>query len=265
MSTPTDFLTGIANAIRAKNGTSATIPAQNFAAEIAAIQTGYDTADATGGTGQMLSPYTAYGPNGKFTGTIPSQNATTITPGTAAKTAIPAGTYAAGAATVAGDANLVAGNIKEGVRIFGVTGSFTGGAGATIQPRLYYSLMRSLFGSILSGTINMDLISIVFAYMAPALAISDKIINISAGSEYTFSENTISATTSQQVSQYCAQGMSTVGYVSDFSQLSSSAVTTLSGINSNIVSGLSGYSYSRSGNTASINFFGRTVLTISYQ
>lgn len=127
MSTLTDFLTGIANAIRAKKGTSAAIPAQNFAAEIAAIQTGYDTADATGGAGQMLSPYTAYGPNGKFAGTIPSQNATTITPGTSAKTAISAGTYAAGAATVAGDANLIAGNIKEGVSIFGVAGSFAGG------------------------------------------------------------------------------------------------------------------------------------------
>ena len=133
MSTLTDFLTGIANAIRAKKGTSAAIPAQNFAEEIEAIQTGYDTADATGGAGQMLSPYTAYGPNGKFTGAIPSQNATTITPGTAAKTAISAGTYAAGAATVAGDANLVAGNIKEGVNIFGVTGSFAGGGGETVS------------------------------------------------------------------------------------------------------------------------------------
>lgn len=37
MSTLTDFLTGIANAIRAKKGTSAAIPAQNFADEITGL------------------------------------------------------------------------------------------------------------------------------------------------------------------------------------------------------------------------------------
>lgn len=126
MSTLTGFLTGIANAIRAKTGTSAAIPAQNFAAQIAAIQTGPDTSDATATAGDILSGKTAYGASGKLTGTIPSQNAVTITPGTTQQTAIPAGTYAAGAATVEGDANLIPGNIAEGVSIFGVTGTFTG-------------------------------------------------------------------------------------------------------------------------------------------
>lgn len=159
MSTLTDFLTGIANAIRAKTGTSAAIPAQNFAAEIAAIQTGYDTADATGGAGQMLSPYTAYGPNGKFTGAIPSQNATTITPGTSAKTAISAGTYAAGAATVAGDANLVAGNIKEGVSIFGVTGSFAGGGGTVTGEISYASSCSAIWVNGNEGVSTSDIYS----------------------------------------------------------------------------------------------------------
>ena len=57
---------------------------------------------------------------------LTTQAAQTITPGTAAKTAAAAGRYTTGAVTVAGDANLVAGNIKRGVSIFGVAGSYTG-------------------------------------------------------------------------------------------------------------------------------------------
>lgn len=61
----------------------------------------------------------------RATGTMPTKAATTITPGTSAKTAISAGTYASGTITVAGDTNLKAANIKAGVSIFGVTGSYT--------------------------------------------------------------------------------------------------------------------------------------------
>lgn len=61
-----------------------------------------------------------------MTGTIPSQGAQTITPGTSAKT-IAAGRYLSGQQTVAGDANLVSGNIKKGISIFGVSGSLETG------------------------------------------------------------------------------------------------------------------------------------------
>ena len=57
--------------------------------------------------------------------TMPSQNAVNITPSTVSQTAIAAGTYAAGAATVSGDANLVSANIGYGASIFGVAGSYT--------------------------------------------------------------------------------------------------------------------------------------------
>lgn len=40
---------------------------------------------------------------------------------------IASGQYLSGTQTIKGDANLVAGNIKSGVRIFGVTGTYTGG------------------------------------------------------------------------------------------------------------------------------------------
>ena len=59
------------------------------------------------------------------TGTIASQAAQTITPGTSDQT-IAAGKYLSGAQTIKGDANLAAGNIKSGVSIFGVNGSYKG-------------------------------------------------------------------------------------------------------------------------------------------
>ena len=57
------------------------------------------------------------------TSQLTTQAAATITPGTSAKTAVAAGRYTTGAVTVAGDANLAAGNIKSGVSIFGVAGN----------------------------------------------------------------------------------------------------------------------------------------------
>lgn len=81
------------------------------------------TSDATATSGKILKSETAYVKGQKVTGTIPSQQGSTVTPGTAVKTAIPAGTYAAGDIKVAGDSNLVSGNIKSGVSIFGVSGN----------------------------------------------------------------------------------------------------------------------------------------------
>lgn len=56
-----------------------------------------------------------------LTGTMPTQGAQTITPGTTAKT-IAAGRYLTGVQTIQGDSDLVPGNIKSGVNIFGVDG-----------------------------------------------------------------------------------------------------------------------------------------------
>lgn len=54
---------------------------------------------------------------------LPTQGAATITPGTTEQIAVPTQTYTTGAVKVAGDANLKAENIAEGVSIFGVTGT----------------------------------------------------------------------------------------------------------------------------------------------
>ena len=59
---------------------------------------------------------------------VTKKAAQTITPGTADQT-LAAGQYLSGAQTIKGDANLLAGNIKSGVSIFGVTGSHEGSSG----------------------------------------------------------------------------------------------------------------------------------------
>ena len=55
------------------------------------------------------------------------QGAKTVTPGKSQQTAVSSGRYTTGNVLVAGDANLVPENIKEGVSIFGVTGTNSGG------------------------------------------------------------------------------------------------------------------------------------------
>lgn len=72
---------------------------------------------------KMLSGMVAYKSAGKVTGTIQSQAAQTITPGASDKT-IASGKYLSGAQTIKGDANLLAENIKSGISIFEVTGTY---------------------------------------------------------------------------------------------------------------------------------------------
>lgn len=81
-----------------------------------------DTTDANAVSGDMLDGKTAYVNGVKVTGNIQSKAAATYTPGTTDQTI--AGTqYLSGSQTIKGDANLVAGNIRYGVSIFGVSGN----------------------------------------------------------------------------------------------------------------------------------------------
>lgn len=72
---------------------------------------------------KMLSGTVAYKSAEKVTGTIQSQAAQTITPGASDKT-IASGKYLSGTQTIKGDTNLLAENIKSGISIFGVTGTY---------------------------------------------------------------------------------------------------------------------------------------------
>lgn len=62
---------------------------------------------------------------------LSTQSAKTYTPSTTNQT-IASGIYTTGVQTIKGDTNLIADNIKEGVSIFGVLGTFSGGGGTAV-------------------------------------------------------------------------------------------------------------------------------------
>lgn len=97
-----------------------------LAEAIAYIQTLADTLLSYENAGnatasQILAGASAIVKGTLVTGTIPSQPAQTITPGTTNKT-IDSGKYLSGVQTIKGDSNLVAENIIQNKSIFGVTG-----------------------------------------------------------------------------------------------------------------------------------------------
>ena len=95
----------------------------SFAMGKAAAGGGTDVSDTTAVASDVLAGKYFHTADGtKTAGTIASQAAQTITPGTTDQT-IAAGKYLAGAQTIKGDAKLVAENIKSGVSIFGVSGA----------------------------------------------------------------------------------------------------------------------------------------------
>lgn len=110
--------------------TSANDSFAQMATNIGNIKTGPDWSEVQNPAeaAQILAPYQTYDSSNKLIkGTITSKGAQTYTPRTVSQT-IAKGQYLSGNQTIQGDGNLVASNIKSGVNIFGVRGSYTGEA-----------------------------------------------------------------------------------------------------------------------------------------
>lgn len=83
---------------------------------------GLDTSDATAKDQHIVAGYTAYAQGQKITGNMPKLEATTYTPSQTDQV-IAKEQYLDGDQTILGDENLITGNIKNGISIFGVEGS----------------------------------------------------------------------------------------------------------------------------------------------
>ena len=128
---------------------------------------------------------------------LPTQGAATITPGTTEQIAVPTQTYTTGAVKVAGDANLKAENIAEGVSIFGVQGAHSGQEFATCTVtnqsdnalvNLYYiNGDKSSLISIYPGTYNKKVIVnkysffIVTSFISPNVSGSVEDVSVNLG------------------------------------------------------------------------------------
>lgn len=94
-----------------------------------------------------------YVPGGTKSSTkqLTTQAAKTVTPGTTNQTAVASGRYTTGAVTVKGDVNLKAENIAEGVSIFGVAGTHSGGGGEAVTVSIIPNNPYTVFYTNASG------------------------------------------------------------------------------------------------------------------
>ena len=128
------------------SGTTATVSAETNTLTLTKTISVTPNVTTTG----YISAGTAGNSSVSLTATVTTKAAATITPGTSNQT-IAADTYLTGAQTISGDADLVAGNIKSGVNIFGVAGTYTSDATATAAD-LLYNKTAYVDGSKITGT-----------------------------------------------------------------------------------------------------------------
>ena len=154
---------------KASNSAGSATPAASVSGTSATVTTGTNTVTFTktiSNTPQVTAGYITSGTAGdtsvSLTASITTKAAATITPGTSNQT-IASGTYLTGTQTISGDADLVAGNIKSGVSIFGVTGTYSGTSinnqNKTITPTETEQSVSADSGYTGLGTVTVEAIS----------------------------------------------------------------------------------------------------------
>lgn len=123
---------------------------------------GIDTSDATATTSDILVSKTAYANGEKITGIIPELNTQSYTPSTATQL-ISKEQYIKGDQIILGDTNLIPGNIKAGISIFGVDGTYKGGTAGTDIEVMRCSSMTTT-SEVLTGYGNLVQVSNDGAY-----------------------------------------------------------------------------------------------------
>ena len=150
---------------------------------------------------------------------IATKGAQTYTPSTVNQT-VGAGQYLSGTQTIAGDANLVPGNIRKGKKIFGVTGTFEGLADAYY---LFYN--GNLVNNFSIATAQLGKITYIGnAYIASDKTImlngeinnADKAVRFTTPIDVTgYSTFNIDLTGTYSAEQYVTFGLFPVGSVED--------------------------------------------------
>lgn len=151
------------------SGVTVTVPAGLYSSKVtkslASVQAATPTLSVNTSTGQITAQTTqsaGYVAAATKTQTqqLTTKGAETFTPGTQAIT-IQSGRYLTGNQVISGSANLVSGNIKNGVSIFGVTGSYAGEASgshisgmALTVTTSARSMSKSISNSLFDGEIN---------------------------------------------------------------------------------------------------------------
>lgn len=128
-------LKNIANAIRNKKGTTNQMLPSQMADEISSIKTatssgGTDTSDATANASDVLADKIAYGASGRIVGSMKNNGSQTINVSSANTSYTISKGYHDGSGSVqissTEASKLIASNIKKGITILGVTGSYQG-------------------------------------------------------------------------------------------------------------------------------------------
>lgn len=139
------------------SGATVTVPAGYYASQVsksvatatqATPSISVDSAGKITASATQTAGYVAAGSK-SATKQLTTQAAQTITPGASNKT-IASGKYLTGTQTIKGDASLKANNIKSGVSIFGVEGTYTGNG------KLYKASVTFTLAPLTSGTVNAD-------------------------------------------------------------------------------------------------------------